>query len=119
MYKPVPGDFYAQVMLQCHFYTAGLAVYITLDSAMTLSPAEKQTLIGPLVVGCLLGAFCAYAVFAFSIEYKLQNGDSVDGWQTAAEAVVAFLVAVVSTVGLLGVLPIAVHRWRAKSGGNV
>jgi hypothetical protein len=84
---------------------------------MTLSPAEKQTLIGPLVVGCLLGAFCAYAVFAS--EYKLQNGDFIDGWLTAAEAVVAFLVAVVSTVGLLGVLPIAVHIWRAKSGGNV
>ena len=30
MYEPVSGDFYAQVMLQCHFYTAGLAVYITL-----------------------------------------------------------------------------------------
>lgn len=86
---------------------------------MTLSPAEKQTLIGTLVVGCLLGAFCAYAVFAFASEYKLQNGDSIDEWQTAAEAVVAFLVAVVSTVGLLGVLPISVHRWWAKGGGNV
>ena len=31
MYKPVSGDFYAQIMLQCHFYTAGLAVYITLS----------------------------------------------------------------------------------------
>jgi Mg/Co/Ni transporter MgtE len=86
---------------------------------MTLSPSEKQTLIGPLVVGCLLGAFCAYAVFAFASEYRLQNGDSIDTWQTAAEAVFAFFVAAVSTAGLLGVLPIAVHRWRAKGGGNV
>ncbi len=86
---------------------------------MKLSPAEKQTLIGPLVVGCLLGVFCAYAVFAFTSEYRLQNGDPIDKWQTAAEAVVAFLVAVVSTVGLLGVLPISVHRWREKGGSNV
>lgn len=100
-------------------YPPGYAGYITLDNAMKLSPAEKQTLIGPLVVGCLLGAFCANAVFAFASEYKLQNGDSIDGWQTAAEAVAAFLAAVVSTVGLLGVLPIAVHRWRAKGGCDV
>ena len=38
MYKPVSGDFYAQIMLQCHFYTAGLAVYIKLDGADTLPP---------------------------------------------------------------------------------
>jgi Mg/Co/Ni transporter MgtE len=100
-------------------YQSGFAGYIALDNAMKLSPAEKQTLIGPLVVGCLLGAFCAYAVFAFASEYKLQNGDSIDTWQTAAEAVFAFFVAAVSTAGLLGVLPIAVHRWRAKGGGNV
>lgn len=100
-------------------YQPGCAVYITLDSAMTLSPSEKQTLIGPLVVGGLLGAFVAYAVFAFASEYRLQNGDSIDTWQTAAEAGFAFLVAVVSTVGLLGVLPISVQRWRAKGGSNV
>lgn len=86
---------------------------------MTLSPSEKQTLIGPLVVGSVLGAFVAYAVFAFASEYRLQNGESIEKWQTAAEAVLAFLVAVASTVGLLGVLPIAVHRWRTKGGGNV
>jgi Sec-independent protein secretion pathway component TatC len=86
---------------------------------MTLSPSEKQTLIGPLVVGCLLGAFVAYAVFAFASEFELQNGESIDKWQTAAEAFFAFLVAAAATVGLLGVLPIVVQRWRAKGGGNV
>lgn len=30
-YEPVPGDFDAQLMSQRHFYTAGLAVYITLS----------------------------------------------------------------------------------------
>lgn len=91
----------------------------TSDIAMKLSPFEKQTLIGPLVVGGLLGTFVAYAVFAFASEYRLQNGDSLDTWQTVAEAGFAFLVAVFSTVGLLGVLPIAVQRWRAKGGSNL
>jgi hypothetical protein len=86
---------------------------------MTLSQSEQQTLIGPLVVGSLLGAFVAYAVFAFASEYRLQNVEPIYEWQTVAEAVFAFSVAVVSTVGLLGVLPITVHRWRAKGGGNV
>lgn len=86
---------------------------------MTLSHSEKQTLIGPLVVGCLLGAFVAYAVFAFASELALQDGQSIDKWKTAAEAAFAFLVATASTVGLLGILPIAIHRRRAKGGGNV
>ncbi len=86
---------------------------------MKLSPSEKQTLIGPLVVGGLLGTFVAYAVFAFASEYRLQNGDSIGTWETAAEAGLAFLVAVVLTVGLLGFLPIAVQRWRAKGGSNL
>lgn len=86
---------------------------------MTLSPSEKQTLISLLVVGCLLGAFVAYAVFAFAGELALQDGKSIDKWKTAAEAVFAFLVVIVSTLGLLGILPIVVRRRRANGGGNV
>lgn len=86
---------------------------------MTLSPSEKHKLIGPLVVGCLLGAFVAYAVYAFASELALQNGQSIDKWKTGVEAVFAFLVAAASIVGLLGGLPIVVHRWRAKGGSDV
>ena len=37
VYKPALGDFYGQIRLQCHFYTAGLAVYITLMLTMHLA----------------------------------------------------------------------------------
>ncbi|HEY9094308.1 MAG TPA: hypothetical protein VIN35_01090 [Hydrogenophaga sp.] len=86
---------------------------------MKLSPSEKQTLVVPLAIGSLLGAFVAYGVFAFNGEYRLQNGESVDKWQTAAEATFAFLVALSTTVSLLGVLPILVQRWHEKGGDDV
>lgn len=86
---------------------------------MTLSPSERQTLIGPLVVGCIFGAFAGYAVFAFASEYTLQNGSNSDFWRTALEAAIAFLVAAGVTVGVLGVLPILVGRWRAKGNRSV
>lgn len=86
---------------------------------MTLSHSEKQTLIGSLVVGCLIGAFLAYAVFAFSSELALQDEQSINKWKTVAEAVFVFLVTTASTVGLLGILPIVLKRRRAKDGGDV
>ena len=82
---------------------------------MRLSISEKQTLIGPLVVGCLFGAFVAFAVFAFASEYKSLVGS---WWQTVAEAGLAFLAAMIGTVCLLGVLPIAVQRLRSKDKNN-
>lgn len=84
---------------------------------MRLSPSEKQTLVGPLVVGCLLGAFVAFAVFAFASEYEL-HGAAVPLWQTGVEATLGFLVAATSTVAILGVLPIAIHRLVSGRSGD-
>jgi len=84
---------------------------------MKLSPSEKQALLGPLVVGCLLGAFVAYGVVAFNSELRL-NGIPVGALRSVAEAVVGFLISVVCTVGLLGVLPVIIHRRRAKDRLN-
>jgi hypothetical protein len=81
---------------------------------MKLSTHEKQILAGPLAVGTLLGAFGAYAVFAFASELSLQGTEAVDRVQTAVEASVVFLTALVGTVTVLGALPIAVRRMRAK-----
>jgi hypothetical protein len=83
---------------------------------MKLSTHEKQILAGPLVVGVFLGAFCAYAVFAFASELSLQGTVAPNRLETAIEASVVFLAAVLGTVAVLGVLPIAVRRIRAKKG---
>lgn len=85
---------------------------------MKLSTQEKQILAGPVVVGTLLGAFGAYAVFAFASEMSLQATEAPNRFQTAIEASVVFLAAVLGTVAVLGVLPIAVRRIRAKKGGE-
>ena len=95
-----------------------LAVHITLNLTMNLSTHEKQILAGPLVVGMLLGAFGAYAVFAFASELSLDGTDAPNRLRTAVEASVVFLTAVLGTVAVLGVLPIAVRRIRAKKGAS-
>ena len=85
---------------------------------MKLSTHEKQTLAGPFVLGTLLGAFGAYAVFAFASKLSLQGTDAPNGLRRALEAAVVFVLAVLGTVGVLGVLPIAVRRIRTKKGAS-
>ena len=80
---------------------------------MNLSSGERQSLIGPLVVGCLLGAFVAFAIVAFYSEVSLQSGRV--GWvRVLAEAAIGFLLSVLCTVGSLGVLPVLLHRRSSK-----
>ena len=109
------ADFYRRI---CHVMLQHLAVYITLNLTMNLSTHEKQILAGPLVVGMLLGAFGAYAVFAFASELSLDGTDAPNRLRTDVEASVVFLTAVLGTVAVLGVLPIAVRRIRAKKGAS-
>ena len=80
---------------------------------MKLSSTEKQSLLGPMVVGCLVGAFVAYAAIAFNSESKLQ-GIEISVVQFVGDSLLGFLLSVVSTVGLLGVLPIVIHRIKRK-----
>ena len=84
---------------------------------MKLSSEERQTLLGPLVVGVLVGAFVAYAAVAFNSEFRL-SGLPVSDLQFIGEAALGFVLSVVATVGFLGVLPIAIHRKRARGKGN-
>lgn len=84
---------------------------------MRLSPEERQTFLGPLVVGVLVGAFVAYAAFALNSEYRL-NGIPIGTVQLIAESTLGFLLAVVSTVSLLGVLPILIHRKRNRPNSD-
>ena len=84
---------------------------------MKLSSAEKQSLQGPLVVGCLVGAFVAYAAVAFNSEFQLQ-GIPVSILQFVCDALLGFLLSMFATVGLLGVLPIVIHRRRGNRNGT-
>jgi len=79
---------------------------------LKLSSSEKQTLFGPLAVGCLLGAFVAFATVAFSEEYER------DGWQAAMEALVGFAGSVAGCAGAFGVLPVVVQRARSSKKAN-
>lgn len=81
-----------------------------------LTADEKQSLVGPTVVGCLLGAFAAYAVFAFTSEYALSGAAQPTFWATVGEASLAFAVCVAGTVGLLGIGPLVVGRFRSQRG---
>ena len=76
---------------------------------MKLTPTERQTLLGPLVAGCVLGAAVALAVLGFDSEYRhLTPG------QMALNACVAFVASVAIAVVPLGLLPIAVRRLRQR-----
>ena len=72
--------------------------------------SELQNLIGPTVVGCILGGFAAFAVFAFASEYELQSANAPGTLQTASEAVLAFIVCVSGTIAILGLLPVLIAR---------
>jgi hypothetical protein len=84
---------------------------------MKFSAAEKQVLLGPLVVRCLVGGFVAYVSYAYNSEFKL-NGIPASAMQCFAEAIAGFVLSVVGTVGVLGALPVLFHTWRAKEPRN-
>ena len=83
-----------------------------------LTVEEKESLLGPTVVGCLLGTFAAYSVFAFASEYQLQAGTAATFWATAGEASLAFAICVAGTVGLFGFAPLAVGRLRSRRNSD-
>ena len=82
------------------------------------STEERQNFVGPAVVGSILGAFAAYAVFALDSEYKLQTGGAPTTLQTATEAAVAFLVCVLGTVAVLGLVPVLIARRRSRQNSR-
>ena len=83
-----------------------------------LTASELQNLIGPTVVGCILGGFAAYAVFAFASEYELQSAIAPGTLQTATEAGLAFVVCVLGTVAILGLLPVLIARRRSRANSD-
>ena len=85
---------------------------------MQITTEEKQSLTGPLVVGCLFGLLAAVAVVAFASEYKasLYQHSFFPFWlQIAGEAAFAFLCVVAGCVLSLGVLPLVIHRSTSRA----
>lgn len=74
---------------------------------MKLTPSERQTLMGPLVVGCVLGAVVGAASWGFDSEYS-----HLDAWQMALDALAAFSAFLALVAGPLGILPVVVRRLR-------
>lgn len=80
---------------------------------MRLSKNEKQTLLGPLVIGVLCGAFAALASLAFDSEYgpHLYAGSPYSLTTISiTNGVLAFVSVVGGIVLLFGVLPIVLPR---------
>ena len=76
---------------------------------MNLTPSERETLAGPLVVGCVLGAVAGVAVLGLDSEYG-----SLTRWRMALDVLVAISASIAITVVPLGLLPIAVRRLRER-----
>ena len=83
-----------------------------------ITAEEKQSLIGPLVIGGLCGLLAVVAVVAFASEYRasLYGTSVLPLWlQVTGEAVVAFLCVVGGCVLSLGVLPVVGHRVASRA----
>lgn len=81
-----------------------------------LSVEEAQNLIGPAVIGVVIGSFAAYAVVAFASEYRVSGDVCVSLWSTVAEAILVFLSCVVGTISVFGLAPIVIGRLRSFKG---
>ena len=80
---------------------------------LNLTASERQTFVGPLVVGCVLGAIVGLASWGFDSEYG-----HLDRWRMAVNALGAFLASIVVATVPLGVLPIAIRRLRQWRGST-
>ena len=78
---------------------------------LKLNASERQTLMGPLVIGCVLGAFVALATWGFDSEYS-----HTDGWRMALNATGVFAAALGIATVPMGILPIMVQRLRRRHG---
>ena len=53
---------------------------------MKITPSERDTLLGPTVIGVLVGAFAAFCVVAFDSDY----GGPIQVWQRVLRAMLGF-----------------------------
>jgi Mg/Co/Ni transporter MgtE len=80
---------------------------------LKLTEFERQVLIGPLVVGCVLGAFVGLASWGFDSEYS-----RIHGWRMALNASGWFSAALAIATLPLGILPIVTQRFGRRHGST-
>ena len=73
---------------------------------MKINPSERDTLLGPAVVGLLVGAVSAFCVVAFDSDY----GGTMQLWQKILRATLGFFGGFLVAFGPFGLLPILVAR---------
>jgi hypothetical protein len=88
---------------------------------MRFTASERQSLIGPLVVGLLFGALAGLTTASFALEYgryvHQESSLPVLAW-VALEAGSAFALVAGSTFFLLGVLPLSIGRLSSRAAKN-
>lgn len=73
---------------------------------MKITPSERSTLLGPAIVGIMVGAFSAFCVVAFDSDY----GGTIPLWQKVLRTVMGFFSGFLIAFGPFGLLPILVAR---------
>ncbi len=76
-----------------------------------LTALEKRVITGSAIIGTIVGGLLAYAVFAFTKEFEMQQGISYGALRTAVNAALAFFMTIFATVCFLGIGSIFVIRW--------
>ena len=81
---------------------------------MKITPSERDTLLGPTVIGVLVGAFAAFCVVAFDSDY----GGTIRVWQRVFRAMLGFFGGFLLACVPFGLLPVLVTRLmrRNRSG---
>lgn len=81
---------------------------------LNLSPDERRSLVGPAVVGAILGLLLVLGTLAFASDYR-EASVWVASWPRWADltlqCITSFGLAVLGCVIPLGVLPLVVRRW--------
>jgi hypothetical protein len=73
---------------------------------MKITPSERDALLGPTVIGVLVGAFAAFCVVAFDSDY----GGTIEVWQRVFRAMLGFFGGFLIAFMPFGLLPVLVTR---------
>lgn len=82
---------------------------------MKFSHSERETLIGPAVVGIVVGIFFAVCNVAFNSEYKPAVSSD---WQIVSDAMLSFLAGLLLAFLPFGLIPVLMGRLRSGAGGK-